>query len=232
MQAQSDFFWSIPNQGCHLLYNILHPETDRSCCKAHRVSGTIRTSCQGWGPFTWLQEYSRDLEEKMSSQVCAIDHFLAFSIPGTLIWRVMKIPYLEEHYTIGKLDNWLNYLAWSLCWHSLEKIKKIKYSISLFLFRFQLLFSIYLNIFQLLVVGVFQNLWILKLWFHIEVLQFMYSFYYTRFFPTAGLFILHATFRASSSCHPQLPHTIMWSLTISLLMVTLLFHFWRRWNFH
>jgi hypothetical protein len=27
------FFWFILNQGCHLLYNILHPGTGRSCCK-------------------------------------------------------------------------------------------------------------------------------------------------------------------------------------------------------
>jgi hypothetical protein len=136
--------------------------------------------------FTWLQGDSRDLEEKMSSQVCAIDHLRAFSIPDTLIWRgVMKLPYLQEHDSIGRMDKWLNYLAWSLCWHSLEK-KIIKYSISLFLFWFQLLFPIYLNICQLLVVGVFPNLWILKLWFHIEVvsLQFMYNFFllYYNFF--------------------------------------------------
>jgi hypothetical protein len=135
----------------------------------------------------------------MSSQVCAIDHFLAFSIPDTLIWRgVMKIPYLQEHDIIGRMDKWLNYLAWYLCWHSLEKNKFIKYSISLFLFRFQFLFPIYLNICQLLVVGVFPNLWILKLWFHIEVvsLPFMYIFLLYYIFSTEG-------FLSCMSCSEQ-----------------------------
>jgi hypothetical protein len=104
-QAQSEFFdpYSIRVVISYTTSYIL--EQADLIVNAYRF--TIRTACQGWGPFTWLQGDSRDHEEKLSSQVCAIDHFLAFSIPDTLIWRgVMKIPYLQEHDIIGRMDRW------------------------------------------------------------------------------------------------------------------------------